>query len=276
MQIKELYGLGDLQTNNLTLKKYALEHFPDLKNKFVGFPNYIGIEVEIEGCGDGPRKPYPKYFEEFWHTTQDGSLRDGGIEFVSVPLRGLNILGALKLLQKTLETCYPNANFSHRCGIHIHVNCRNYTREQVNAIVCTYLSLESVIFEQFVKEDRSGNAFCCPVVDYLVSDHRPYKYQALNRVPLKNQGTLEFRHLQGTMDLTRLTKWIKIISRIVLFGEQTPKKDLREWIGNLNTISNYDVFVAKIFGDVINFEVDAEKMERDVMFARYFLEKGLV
>jgi Putative amidoligase enzyme len=274
MLLKDKYNLGDLKTNNLTLKKYTLANFPDAKNNFVGFNSYIGIEVEIENLKVYEADYLPN-FMDFWNITKDGSLRNTGAELVSVPLRGINIAGALGYLDHFLTKIYPGHDFSHRCGIHVHVNCRNLTVRQVNNIIYVYLCLENVLFDQFVKNERAGNSFCMPVTDVFVGKrYHACKYQALNRKCLSELGTLEFRHLRGTRDIVQIRKWIKIITNLVKYASNKTYEEIFETIQNLNTISNYEQFVREVIGpnDFVKLQ---ESMERDIFIAKSVLHRDL-
>ena len=276
--IKEKYDLGELITNNLTLKKYSLNQWPDLKNKYVGFNTYLGIEVELEGCREHGNVGYLPNFTETWGITEERSLRPKGegLEFVSVPLRGLNITAALKHMEHAWEKVYPRSEFSHRCGIHVHINCRNFTTQQVDNIIRTYLCVESVLFDQFVKNDRSGNAFCYPLVESILScGRRPCKYQALNRQPLSTKGTLEFRHLQGFKDIKYIERWLKYITNLVNFAVKQDYIHLYNQIHELNKLSTYEPFVKNVLGDT-GFIKLQETMERDVYAAKRACMRSLV
>lgn len=274
MLLKDKYELGDLKTNNLTLKKYTLQEFPESKNNFVGFNSYIGIEVEVENILPA-KQLYGDYFKLFWAITKDGSLRNNGYELISVPLRGINISGALSYLDRFLNVVHTGHDFSHRCGIHVHVNCRNLTVKQVNNIIYTYLCLETVLFDQFVKNERSGNSFCMPVTDVFVGKaYHHCKYQALNRKSLAEHGTLEFRHLHGTKDIALIKKWIKIITNLVTFASSKTYEEIYALVNDLNTLSNYEQFVRDAIGPN-NFVKLQESMERDVFIAKSVLHRDL-
>jgi hypothetical protein len=273
MLLKDKYDLGDLKTNNLTLKKHTLVDFPGTKNNFVGFNNYVGIEVEVEGIVGDFVEPYLDNFWKFWNATKDGSLRGTGVELVSVPLRGINISGALNYLNHYLTTVQPKHKFSHRCGIHIHVNCRNYTIDQINNIINTYLCLENVIFEQFVRNERSGNSFCMPVTDVFAGrKYAQCKYQALNRKSLSTLGTLEFRHLQGTSDISYIRAWIKLITNLVTFATSKTKTEMDKLINDLNTYSTYTQFTRDALGPN-RFVMLQEAMERDIFITKASLHR---
>lgn len=277
VKIADKYELGDIKTNNLTLKKKALELWPALKNKFVGYNSYIGLEIEVEDFLAAPHKsPYPKYFEDFWRVENDGSLRprNTSAELISVPLRGLNVTAALRLFQEVMKTCAPFASFSHRCGIHVHVNCRQFTVEQVNNIIYTYMCVESLLFDQFVKHNRSGNSFCPALTDCFVSGISKIKYSALNRVPLMGLGTLEFRHLQGTDNIEFIEKWILYLTRLVIYATSRPYPKLQAEILDLNSLSTYDKFVRDIFGPS-EFVRLQDEMENDVYITKQVLGRDL-
>jgi Putative amidoligase enzyme len=273
--IRDKYGLGPLKTNNLTLKKYTLENFPKTKNNFVGFNGYVGIEVEVENIKDPADPDLLPNFRDFWKVGKDGSLRDNGIELISVPLRGINISGAINFLQDFLTRCYPKHKFSHRCGVHVHVNCREYEEWQVNNIMYVYCCVETLLFKQFVRNERDGNSFCMPVNDVFVGKaYQHCKYQALNRRSLRELGTLEFRHLLGTTNQDTLKKWIKIIINLINYATSRSTQEVTDIILKLNTLSNYEAFIKDVLGpnDFVKLQ---DEMEQDVYIAKSILGRNL-
>lgn len=274
MTLEKHFDLIPFNSNNLTLKKTALREFPRLKNKFIGFNNHIGIEVEVENIIRGEfMLRHPLVFE-FWDMTDDGSLRNHGVEFVSKPLRGLNISAALYILydafNKYSET-FGKPDFSSRCGLHVHVNCRQFTMQQLRNLFAVYMALESVIFNYIVKDERDGNPFCFPVVDSVMTGRmEPIKYQALNRRPLREQGTLEFRHMKGTPDVNRVEDWIKVIASLVSYSTSLTNEEVAKLLLELNSVSQYDLLVKQALKlDGISNNQLEEDMKKDVYVARF-------
>lgn len=196
------------------------------------YDNPIGIEIETENFFR-----MPKHSLYLWHTDQDGSLRNRGMEFISVPLSRTAIDYALhefNLVQKENKL-----SFSHRTSVHVHVNVAHYTKNQLTTLVALFALLEEC-FYSIVEQGRSGSPFCYrivgtePTIKFMNGEQLTTKYCALNIAPVIRQMTVEFRHLEGTGDPVRLRRWIQICTKLVNYvGAQNPKtckQDLMEAI----------------------------------------------
>ena len=151
-----------------------------------------------------------------WTIVPDGSLRNGGVEFITTGgLGGERLATAINQLQAALEVV--NYDASWRCSTHMHVNMLDFTVNQVVRFLLVYTACEPVMFE-FCGAYRKSSNFCTPVLDSLpfhrkiisrmwddaVSRRWPMqhcnKYVALNLLPLfpdqrngRALGTVEFR-----------------------------------------------------------------------------------
>jgi hypothetical protein len=161
---------------------------------------------------------------------EDGSLRNGGKEFVLHPLNMAEALSTFKEVHKRLE-CYPDLKFSERTSIHVHVNMCPYEVEQVKNIVLWYALLEQFFFMQ-VDPARRNNIHCVALTDTYLPIHyfkslgdlrqRWHKYTALNIKPLTQYGTIEFRHSEGHEDPIKLENWLKVLDNLVQLGINVP------------------------------------------------------
>ena len=93
--------------------------------------DYIGIEVEAEHVYDNDAMG----IQPWWDNISDGSLREGGREFVfAQPMFGEDVLDALNALSDTID---DYAVYSERCSVHVHLNVRDMTFEQIaNMTLC--------------------------------------------------------------------------------------------------------------------------------------------
>lgn len=231
---------------------------------------HVGIEVEIEKIN--AISEFAPLLQPTWNIVADGSLRNMGYEFVSIPIRGDNIYKALRGLRVLFEKYTPKYEFSERTSIHVHVNARRLTLEQLFCLLLTYIVVERSLF-RFVEASgfiRDRNIFCAPIQDskwYLnlhelislwedkkyekflhVLLHSWRKYTSLNIIPLQKLGTLEFRHMGGTMDLDLLMNWINILLSLRRYAENSSAERIMSHIENLNTNSNYAGFMEEVFG----------------------------
>lgn len=204
-----------------------------------------GVECEIEGV----RNPHdcPKGFK----VDKDGSLRgDHGYEFISNPFPKDQLLERFGTLQKVLEF-YPEEDpFSFRTSTHVHINCAMLEPKQIKNIILLYALFEEFFF-MMVKPIRRDNIHCVPLTETHLPNlyrrdlagmvDRWHKYTALNIKPLKELGTIEFRHLHGTGDTNEFATWLQILEnlwtlgqRVVIDTKALNKKDLIEmWFGSI-------------------------------------------
>lgn len=196
---------------------------PD-KTFFSKYPGIVGIEVEVEGL---PNRGM--YANSLWNVIGDGSLKDNGGEFVSIPLQGIMIDYALKNLQESLkhaETHY----FNHRCSIHVHINVGNLDITQLLNLFALYIRLEPYYYA-FADPMRTHSPFCLPVSetdinkqDFLRNLRRgsQSKYTGFAFNHLTDYGTFELRILEGTGDQVKLRRWIMMLQKMFLYCIENP------------------------------------------------------
>lgn len=186
----------------------------------------VGLECEVESVYRVSAS-LPEYG---WNVTEDGSLRNGGKEFISAPMSVPEALVAFdKLYAGAVGFRSAHEMFSERTSIHVHVNCQNLQENQVRNIILMYALYEEFFFS-LVNPDRRNNIHCVPLTEthfpvyYRSSLQTLYskwhKYTALNAKPLSNLGTLEFRHMHGHNDKALLAVWLKTIENLFLTAQQ--------------------------------------------------------
>lgn len=151
----------------------------------------------------------------------DGSLRNNGMEFITCPMSYNAALEAFKTLHGALEL--GPVPYSSRTSIHVHVNMCNMTMAHLKHLLLTYALLEPVYFA-VAGENRKHNIHCVPLNFTSIPAHysKPIqeivkiwsKYSALNLIPIKSLGTVEFRHLYGTGDFGVYQQWLTLIKEL--------------------------------------------------------------
>lgn len=225
----------------------------------VDFPNdLVGIEIEVEGL------IAPPYLEYYWNYKTDGSLRNNGAEYASIPLRAEQVETALWYLKnRTLETHPQNLpTFSPRTSTHIHVNVRDLSWEHIYNFVLLYAIFERHFFLQTNKERERG-IFCVPLYRTdMLQKIKPiqscskswYKYAAINLCTItgsgdmKAFGTIEFRHMHGTWDANTLVPWINNILTLKQAAKTFVPGEIEDLLKSMNTTSTYLGLYTKIFG----------------------------
>lgn len=198
----------------------------------------FGVECEVEGerLPDMLPRGLPIRVEI------DGSLR-GGLEYVfSKPLKKEIALKSLSVLFSQFVEAKSKLDYSFRTSTHVHVNVSDLQVKKVLNIVFLYTLVED-LFVHYCAEHRRGNRFCLrfkeaqhlyhileQMIRYAqlghednvinVLDQQVTKYAALNLYTLRKYGTLEFRSLEGTNNLEKISKWMDAIENLVTVAQK--------------------------------------------------------
>lgn len=222
----------------------------------------IGIEIEVENvrstlCGN---------LDYYWAEDEDHSLRNYGREYKSIPMRAYQIPYSIEYLKQLLSISNPEYEFSNRCSVHVHLNVRDFTMEQLACFIILYCIFEKHFFH-IAGTKRENNIFCVPLwtTEYLPNLKRLvkpesykiwHKYLALNCGCIfgsennKDFGTIEFRHLYGTLDTKILYPWINSIIALREASSKYKLDELVEEIITANTTSQYLYWYDTIFQDL--------------------------
>lgn len=176
--------------------------------------------------------------KSFWKVTKDGSLRKGTEFIFSAPHKGANITAALNALQDFINVYRYNdkpIQISDRCSVHVHLDVRDLDNKELSNFILIYTLVERVMF-LIIDESRVKNNYCKPLTNssfkYILCDllkkqgideydsidrfvravrENCNKYSALNILPIATYGSIEFRHHQGTTDMSAIKRWINVI-----------------------------------------------------------------
>lgn len=195
----------------------------------------VGIEVEVENL---QLNRYPN--GDVWMQKGDGSLRNNGVEYVTMPIKASDApLALYDLLEGALN---KNCCFSPRTSIHVHVDMRNETSDEVTDVVLMYTLFET-LFYKFTGRGRIKNIYCVPIFDTNLLSGRAAgtsnifriaevwsKYSGLNLIPIASFGTIEFRHMHGTFDVDKLSRWVRIIVKLVDYVKKQGKDFIRNFL----------------------------------------------
>lgn len=217
---------------------------------------YLGLEIEMEGIQEVNRRILPPSFSY----VEDGSLKVEGIEAVTVPIKFKFIEPELKRLFAAL-----NPIFSHRTSIHVHMNARDMTLEELVKFIILYLLFEKSMYK--FSGNRWNNNYCVPLyqnMDNVISLFKriknnqtpPYswsKYTGINLNPLwgvegasERIGTIEFRQMEGTKDINRIITWCNLITCLKFSAKQIKMEELLTDITNKNVYEFWS-FIESIF-----------------------------
>jgi len=248
-----------------------------------------GIEVEVENCDtDNIDRDYTSS----WNIENDGSLRNGGIEFISKPTYPAHVETLLtNLLEKTLP---DTIHFSPRTSIHVHLNCRELTLMQVYNIVILYQCFED-LFYNFAGPERKKSIFCVPVgnssyyIDFksIIQSKNLMnwsKYTGLNLAPLGSLGTIEFRHLRGTKNVNTICTWLELIYSLYNYAININTEQLESMIKTTRDEETYFTLGTSVFGSLFptlcNNTMWDKAMRQDLSISKLFITnqslKGII
>lgn len=191
----------------------------------------MGLEFEFEGV-----KSAPSCLSAYYENDVDHSLRNNGREFsFRTPLFGMDATNAISLM--CAEAVKHKYICSSRCGFHVHMDARKLEHWQLVHIVTIYCIVESLLYK-YAGDNRAENNHCVPfyrssevlssIGQYInTKEVQPIlskvlanteRYWGLNLNALAKFGSLEFRQLRVTTDVTRIRTWIKMLMLIFKAG----------------------------------------------------------
>jgi hypothetical protein len=192
----------------------------------------IGVEIELEGRplpnqGNLERVFIPEPFT-IWQVKADGSLRDGGLEYVFS--RPVELEDAEKLIREfydVLGMMESNLNLSNRTSTHVHLNFYNSRINTATSFIVLWHIFEEILLE-WCGEKRKNNHFCLPasqnsynveiweaLLNYgYYPEGRGAKYSALNILPLWNTGSMEVRCAPAFDNPEKLISWVRLVNGI--------------------------------------------------------------
>lgn len=222
-------------------------------------PNLLyGVELEIENVD------YPDDFVtgigSITHV-EDGSLRNQGREFITVPMNFTSLHHALTLFFNKAKL--NDRNYSDRTSVHVHCNVQDLTVEQLVSVLLLYQVYEG-LFYSFVGHDRDKNIFCVPwaetnltfnILCNLNSANSSkilglkawQKYTGVNLLPIFTQGTIEFRQMPGTCDLPHISNWLNLIGSLFAYARNNTLEAIKDRFIKLNTTSSYRPLTEDVF-----------------------------
>ena len=227
----------------------------------------VGIEIEIEKMYNGAAPTH------YWNQKPDGSLRDCGMEFASIPLRGYQVPYALEHLFKEIKERGNKYHFSPRTSVHVHLNVRDMTWDQIKSLTLLYAIFEKHFFA-IAGTKREESIFCVPLyktaeLQYLRDlpnyCYTWHKYSAINlgtilgNDDVSRMGTIEFRHLYGTDDINIIINWINNIMCLRQACIKYSYDELFERIMHMNTTSEYIQMYEQVFKEYANTRVMVHK-----------------
>lgn len=92
---------------------------------------------------------------------RDGSLREGGRELVTQPMRGDNFIEGISAIMAAVEKFSPEIDA--RCGFHVHVGAGDLGWTNLRNLIIAWCGIERDVFSKLVRADRKKNRYCIPL-----------------------------------------------------------------------------------------------------------------
>lgn len=234
----------------------------------------VGIEVEVEQV---------KNIEpEGWVYVKEGSLRNNGGEWIT--LAGLRVEGALEALNsfRSAIDCYPNDfHFTERTSIHIHLDSSMFSSVQIGGLLLLYTLVETSLFN-FAGPNRRHGVFSVPfresILNYTTNPksmiERWSKYSALNLKTLNEYGTVEFRIMEGNMNVERIFYWITLLGLLHDAARRMSIPQIKRVIQEISSDSYYREALRRIFFGFVDMLHWSEfDMDQATIDAKMLLEQ---
>ena len=204
----------------------------------------VGLELELEGRlyqGRDLNKVKSKS-GVFWTVHNDGSLRNGGLEYVlSSPCFIDEVPELTEGLFSVLAANNCDIQNSNRTSTHVHVNISGLKASEITGMIALWGVVEPLVIE-WCGPLRKSNHFCLTAsdtggwvpnqwVDALRNGRffwdNTWKYSALNLGSFRNLGSLEFRCMAGAES----SKQVNDFARLLWALREEGKKVLPDRIG---------------------------------------------
>lgn len=255
----------------MKLFKSKLEfHKPTKKQlKLNTSPRFISAEIEVAGIDGGGEKLETIIRDWKGSVVHDGSLPERGFEINTAPAAGDLFVAQIKAICKGLKDA--NARVSNRCGLHIHVDARDFGFPDIRRLVRAYTAIEPALFNM-VPRVRRNSRFCAPcahryekivkagkipyaqvkndtaICAYGEAETAAYKdhkypdgfggtitdrarYNALNLHSWFYRGTVEFRMFEGTIDAKQIINFGTMLAKVL---------DYVSYVDDENVVINTD------------------------------------
>jgi len=223
-----------IQNIILDAEAAACPQFPD--------PVGMGVEIEIENA-TGVR--LTEESSAYWGIKDDPSLRNNGKEFVFLaPKSGRNFMHAIELFNDMVEAANIKPVLTTRCSMHIHINVSDMTANEAINLFMLFLLFEPALYTVGNK-DRYHNTFCVgfthqpnllySVGEVLYSDNIHsflkmvngwFKYTGFNFAPISQQGSVEIRTHQGTLNADDIILWARLLNCITVYSKNKTTNEI--------------------------------------------------
>jgi hypothetical protein len=234
---------------------------------------FLAAEMEIAG-GDTNRNGHELggYLNPVitrWHAAvvSDGSLPSSGFEINTAPASGIRFVEQVEEIGEALR--HGSAKVDVSCGLHIHVDARDFTYQEMQRLVVLYTKVEDGLFA-ILPPSRQNNRYCMrsaqayagklvpkrrirvqpanmklkagigevvygsaeAIESHARSKYAGNRYYALNLHSWFHRGTVEFRMGAGTTRADRVIPWATLLAGLLDYAKEHKVSDILALRGN--------------------------------------------
>lgn len=223
----------------------------------VNFSNrLVGIEIEMI---NNRTSPINNYIPRNWRRVHDGSLNENGVEFISPPFSGdEDLVKQLSAIECGFEKSCSYVDES--CGLHVHVDTRDFTHEQLFNLYHVCHSIEDWVYS-IVIPSRKQSKFSEPLdfniestlqdtiygsylLDKSVIKRDKYqcpRYKWANFHSVFYRGTIEFRCHHAVTSAEKIYNWAYFCQALVDYSKN--HEPVSDGLKILNAMSAKHVFI---------------------------------
>ena len=177
--------------------------------------NLAGVDCHIESYNHNTR-PH-------WKIVSDASLRSvrgyAG-ELVSPILHGVDGVRELQKVVNALESV-EGVTVNRSCGLHVHLDCRDMTLDQIKTTYERYSNYEDQIDLCMPRSRRGSPQWCRTIgsnknaVKSAATKERAAnsvgRYFKVNLAQIADRGSIEFRQHSGTTEFKKIVNWLSFL-----------------------------------------------------------------
>jgi hypothetical protein len=235
---------------------------------------FIAAEIEVSRIRAVRKEVEAVVLKWKGSIVHDGSLPFGGFEINTAPAAGDLYVRQITDICKKLAKA--KAEVTAQCGLHVHLDARDYNFYDIRRLVKVYAAIEPALFLMVPPSRRNSRycARCADVYEEAIKDgkvphkevkesivlgtygeldsteHRRHKYpddlrraryNALNIHSWFYRGTIECRLLEGTVDPEEIINWGVLWAKVLDYSlhsgdDEVSKLSKAKSIDSLNTI----------------------------------------
>ena len=226
-----------------------------MQHKLNSTDRFIAVEIEVANLEDPDSAYGISECVRRWggSIVSDGSLPATGFEINTSPASGDLFVKQIQEICTKLNNCEAVVDSS--CGLHVHLDARDFDYYELRNLIKVYASLEPLFFSM-VPESRENSQYCLPCgekfAEAIDNGRLPYKeakkkvikatygvdspkdfrkekycsarYTALNLHSFFFRGSLECRLFNGSTNPGKIVAWALTLAKMLEFAKKASQE----------------------------------------------------